>query len=159
MQIEFNCDMCGKLSSDRKSHYKRKKRHFCSMSCYAEFRKTKLPKNEQHAWKGGVTPYEAHRRYVKKNPKRISHLKARRYAREKGAEGNHTLEEWQYLCIKHDNKCVFCREAKKLTKDHIVPLSKGGSDYITNIQPMCRNCNSKKHIHIYEYPELLEAKS
>ena len=32
-KIEFNCDMCGKLSYDRPSHYNRKKRHFCSMDC------------------------------------------------------------------------------------------------------------------------------
>jgi len=155
-QVKFNCDMCGKLSSDRPSHYKRKKRHFCSMDCYSAFRKTKLPKEEQHSWRGGVTPYESHRKYVKNNPERIAHLKARRYAREKGAKGSHTLGEWQNLCIKNNNKCVCCGEEKKLTKDHIIPLSKGGSDYIANIQPMCRNCNSKKHNHIHENPELLE---
>jgi len=155
MSIVFNCDMCGKESKQSKSHYDKKKRHFCSRDCYSEFRKTKLPKEEQHAWKGGITSYEAHRRYVKKNPERISHLKARRYAREKGAKGSHTLGEWQNLCIKHNNKCVSCGEEKKLTKDHIIPLSKGGTDYIKNIQPMCRNCNSKKWNHIYENKELL----
>ncbi len=155
MPIAFNCDMCGKESSQSSSHYNKKKRHFCNIGCYSEFRKTKLPKEEQHAWRGGVTPYEAHRKYVKKNPKRISHLKARRYAREKGADGSHSLEEWKELCEKHDNKCVGCEKEKKLTKDHIIPLSKGGTDYISNIQPMCRNCNSKKWNHIYENPELL----
>ena len=90
-KIEFNCDMCGSLSRDRPSSYAGKKRHFCSTNCYSEFRKTKLPKEEQHAYKGGTTPYESHRKYVKNNPERISHLKARRYALEKGAIGSHSV--------------------------------------------------------------------
>ena len=148
-QIYFNCDYCGQLSSDKPSSYNRKKRHFCSMVCYSGFRKNKLPMEEQNAYKGIRKPNESkqvyHRRYVKKNPEVISHLKARRYARERSAEGSHTLEDWKILKEKFGNKCAICRKDKKLTKDHIQPLSKGGTDYIENIQPLCRNCNSKKH--------------
>lgn len=157
-EIHFDCDYCGKMSSQRPSHYYRKERHFCSMDCYSKYRKEQLPLTEQHAYKGvrkeGESKQVYHRRYVKNNPERISHLKARRYAREKNAKGSHTLEEWQGLKGTYDNKCVHCGEKKKLTKDHIIPLSKGGTDYITNIQPLCRNCNSKKWAN--ENPELLE---
>ena len=161
-QVYFNCDYCGQISSDKPSSYKKKKRHFCGMKCYSDFRKNKLPLEEQHAYKGvrktGENKQIYHRRYVKNNPEIISYLKARRYARERNAEGNHTLQEWKLLKEKFNYKCAYCMEEKPLTKDHIKPLSKGGTDYIENIQPLCRNCNSKKHnkFNIHENPELLE---
>jgi 5-methylcytosine-specific restriction endonuclease McrA len=158
-RIEFNCDYCGEISSDSQSHYNRKKRHFCSMKCYSLYRIELLPFLEQNAYKGvrkeGENKQVYHRNYCKNNPENISHLKARRYAREKNAEGSHTLLEWQNLKQKHDNKCAKCNKEKKLTKDHIIPLSEGGSDYIENIQPLCQNCNSKKWKHIYQNSELL----
>jgi hypothetical protein len=55
-RIVFNCDFCGCASSEKPSHYVRKKRHFCSMLCYSGFRRDILPKEEQHAYKGGGLP-------------------------------------------------------------------------------------------------------
>ena len=153
--VSYLCDNCGCERESRKSNYDRKQRHYCSTACYSAHRKT-WDKSEQPTWRGGVSPTEAHRRWKAKNPERMAHLKARRYAREKGAEGRHTLEEWEALKESANQKCLNCREEKELTKDHIIPLSKGGTDYIDNIQPLCRNCNSKKHNHIHENPELLE---
>jgi hypothetical protein len=153
---EICCAYCGIWFWESKSKTKLNKRHFCSVNCYALFRKERLPKEEHNNWKGGITPYEAHRRWVKKHPEHMAHLKARRYARERNAKGSHTFKEWKELCEKWGNTCCQCRKKRKLTKDHIVPLSKGGTDYISNIQPMCRSCNSRKWKFIYENPELLK---
>lgn len=123
------------------------------MSCYGEFRKH-IPVEEQSAYKGvrknGESKQIYHRRYVKSHPDLIAHLKARRYAREKGAEGSHTLLEWQELKNAYGNKCCNCLKLAPLTKDHIVPLSKGGSDYISNIAPLCKSCNSRKYNHLVD---------
>ena len=159
-RIEFYCDNCGKLSNDKPSSFKKKMRHFCSMACYSQFRKDKLPLSEQHAYRGvrkeGESKQVYHRNYCRSHPENIAHLKANRYAKEKGADGSHTLLQWLMLKFSYCYKCAICGEKKPLTKDHIIPLSKGGTNSIDNIQPLCRNCNSKKNAKlIYENPELL----
>lgn len=161
--IESNCDHCGTTFWESKRAYEKKKRHFCSMSCYALFRSEVLPLIEQHAYKGirkdGESKQIYHNNYCKKHPETISHLKANRYARERGAKGSHTLAQWQSLKFSYCYKCAICGKKKPLTKDHKIPLSKGGTNYIDNIQPLCRNCNSKKNVKlIYENPELINTK-
>jgi len=70
-----------------------------------------------------------------------------RYARKLNAEGSHTFEEWIELKVKHNFTCVICKKSEpniKLTQDHIIALTKNGSDFIDNIQPLCVSCNSRK---------------
>lgn len=38
-----------------------------------------------------------------------------------------------------------------LTPDHVVPLSRGGTNYIDNIQPLCGPCNSQKHAKTIDF--------
>ncbi|NUR00416.1 MAG: HNH endonuclease [Streptomyces sp.] len=41
--------------------------------------------------------------------------------------------------------CVKCGSVFDLTADHIIPRSRGGTDHMSNIQVLCRSCNSRKH--------------
>lgn len=96
--------------------------------------------------------YKIYRKRWRETHLERCNLLIRRYrARKKGAEGFHTLEEWELLKKQYSYKCPVCgkREPEiKLEEDHIIPLSKGGSDYIKNIQPLCRSCNSIKGVQI-----------
>lgn len=38
--------------------------------------------------------------------------------------------------------------AEVLTVDHIIPRAAGGSDERSNLQVLCRVCNSTKHTHV-----------
>ena len=66
--------------------------------------------------------------------------------------GHHTNQQWRLLLAQFGNSCARCGTSASLTRDHIVPLSKGGSDVITNIQPLCGSCNRQKSVRTIAYP-------
>ena len=54
--------------------------------------------------------------------------------------------------LKRDNyKCLCCGVNHNLTIDHIIPIHKGGKNELSNLQTLCKSCNSKKGIKIIDY--------
>lgn len=89
------------------------------------------------------------RSYRLNNPDRIASLANAARTRKIDADGSHTAEEWNNLKTYFGHRCAYCLEPesnkRRLARDHIVPLSAGGSDYIENIAPCCKSCNSVKN--------------
>ena len=77
-----------------------------------------------------------------------------RRTRRTKAGGSFTLQQWIVLCNKYGNVCLCCGKHKKLTADHVIPISKGGSSNISNIQPLCLSCNSHKHTGTTDFRRL-----
>src|SRR5439155_196823 len=69
----------------------------------------------------------------------------RRRARRRGADGMFSSAEWTLLVWLFQGRCAYCWQEKKLTIDHVIPLSRGGSNFIENIVPACQSCNSTKY--------------
>lgn len=80
------------------------------------------------------------------NPERRRQIQMNRYARLKGSEGSHTADEVRHLLKVQRGKCAYCRCSIKsgYHEDHIKALSKGGSNFISNIQLLCPPCNHRK---------------
>lgn len=69
----------------------------------------------------------------------------RRRTRLCGCTTHHTRQEWENKKKSYNYTCAYCGKQTKLTKDHVIPLSKGGNDNIENIVPSCQSCNSRKY--------------
>lgn len=71
----------------------------------------------------------------------------------RAAEGSFTGEQILDKLSKQRDKCANCK--KKLSSgkyhiDHVMPISKGGSNYISNIEILCVKCNLTKHAKLPE---------
>lgn len=93
---------------------------------------------------------------IRNRDKAIQYTNKRRFS-IKANGGNYTVQEWLDLCGFYNNICLRCgihakdTPQSKLSPDHVLPLSKGGSNDISNIQPLCLSCNIAKHNRIIDY--------
>lgn len=92
----------------------------------------------------------------------------KRTERLKANGGSHTNAQWQLLL----SGTPFCPECKRVwseipnrpdaryqtvwTKDHIIPVIVGGTDDISNIRPLCYECNFRRHTKPINNPPQLE---
>lgn len=111
----------------------------------AAFRERVLETMRAHHDRRMATQRSAAKRRRLRHPELFRHYKAIRKARERGAAGSHTHDEWQAKLREHDFACAYCgRRDRPLCRDHVVPIARGGTNVIANIVPACRPCNSKK---------------
>lgn len=77
--------------------------------------------------------------------KHCSHMHRRRMQMLGVDSPGVTADEWRAIKAKHGNRCYYCSDSRrKLTRDHVVPVSRGGKDEPGNIVPSCQSCNSSK---------------
>jgi hypothetical protein len=54
-------------------------------------------------------------------------------------------ELWEYILERDNHRCSYCDKTNvALTKDHVIPKSKGGSNRVSNLTCACTRCNDKK---------------
>ena len=92
---------------------------------------------------------EYRRKWAYANPEKIRINIHRRRVHKLGNKSE--SYDFKAICAHYDNCCVKCGEKKPLTIDHIQPISKGGSNITSNIQPLCGRCNSIKGTKIIDY--------
>ena len=91
------------------------------------------------------------RNYRQRHPEKIRVFNAVYASKRTKAGGYFTEQQWLELCAKYNHRCLRCNRRRKLTPDHVIPVSKGGTSNIGNIQPLCQPCNSSKNAKTTDY--------
>lgn len=180
--VEVKCDRCSLAYLDYRARVEKAKRHYCGVECQRadrigranpKWRGGRIERKCEvcsaiFTVRAGTPPHQGRfcsLRCRGKSPvSRIYAddlemgrvLKRRRDARLRAAKallGHHTEKEWLALLAMCDGKCAHCGTTESITRDHITPLSKGGSDLIGNIQPLCGPCNSRKGAKVVNAPQ------
>ena|SRR3990167_2090146 len=109
---------------------------------HSEETKRKMSESRQGVKSGG------YKHGLSKTKEYICQKTLKRLHRKRSNGGEHTDSEWQDLKKKYNYMCLCCKRFEpeiKLTRDHIVPVTLGGDNNISNLQPLCRSCNSRKN--------------
>jgi len=93
---------------------------------------------------------EYHRQYRKTEAGKAN--RQRSYNKRRDSErviiSTLTAEEWLNILNEYQFRCAYCKKQFNLfnraTRDHIIPISKGGHNVKENVAPACKSCNSSK---------------
>lgn len=104
---------------------------------------------DRQRWeKRKVSGYNEHERERYKQNPLPKMLKAnKRRVLKLNTKGTHDEQQLRAKYEYYGKRCYYCQKEisiNELTEDHRIPLSKGGADWIANIVPACRSCNSRK---------------
>ncbi len=104
----------------------------------------------------------AYQRAYKRSPKGRAYYRALSHkynSRVRANGGSWTSEQFEALCRHFNNRCVCCGRKGKMTADHVIPvavsqtlmLPLGFLNDIDNIQPLLKECNSRKKTKTIDY--------
>lgn len=170
--ITVQCDGCGAPCLKEPARLKRYPTVYCTPKCKTDTQwadqwleqgaSCQLPEDHWARWYGKTSEWTPPRKadctwcgtmfYPRTHANTLCSVpchkraaKARRRARERGAAGTYTWVEVTRIWVSINRCCAYCDQpTTDYEPDHVVPLSKGGSNSITNVVPSCQRCNGDK---------------
>lgn len=123
-------------------------KNVCKKCCATEYQEYWQENSSELYSRYRVRMLEKQKEYRKSEKgKTASKLKSnRRRSRVLNSPFNDFSNSDWHKCLKYfNNQCSYCgMSSGELEQEHIVPLSKNGSNTATNVIPACRSCNASK---------------
>lgn len=149
-KFTINCKTCNKEMRVFKCEINKK---YCSWTCRPN-PDWLLGKNHWNYKDGRTNNQDYRKKFRKEHQDRYNLYQIIRTHKVRSNGGSFTEQEWFDLKKKFNFYCPSCKRQEpeiKLTVDHIIPITKGGTSDISNIQPLCGICNSKKYNKIMSF--------
>lgn len=92
------------------------------------------------------------REWAQRNPEKLKAQAHKRRSWKVAAQGHHTAEDLARMFIDQAGLCCYCEVpmGARWTVDHMIPLSRGGSNNWDNIGLCCGSCNRRKNARTAE---------
>jgi len=151
--------ICTKCNYEGKASEFEPGRNRCK-KCLSDYGKVVTPKwranNAEHVMAYGIRYYEQNKtrlsvqkkKWVKLNIVKVYASNRNRIAHLKSVPGQHSAEDIVSLHTQQLGLCTYCRTelGTNYHVDHIIPLSReGSSNWPSNLQLLCPQCNCSKH--------------
>lgn len=150
------CGGCNKSIDHKKSHAR-----YCSRGCKtvaSDQRRSadgrNVARDRLRYQQEGVRRREYAREYHRRFPVKSKEFRLRRRARLKDAPTFlMTARDWRRLVSRYRGECAYCGQGGlPLTREHVIPLIRGGHHRLGNVLPVCAPCNySKRDRFIVEW--------
>lgn len=133
---------------DQRSAYRKSKKELIKEKnkIYYEKNKSKIKLKQKNSEKGRAYS----KAYAERNPEKVREIKRNYSARKRGADGRHSSQDVFDIFVAQNGRCNACKTLllpdgrNKYHVDHVLPLSKGGSNWPDNLQLLCPPCNMSK---------------
>lgn len=112
---------------------------------YLKNRDQELQRAKNWHRNNSVKSRQLHKEWRENNRDKVRLQNQTRRSRRHNAAGLCTLEQLRARIDFYGGKCAYCRINLYSDIDHVIPLSKGGSNWPANLRPSCQTCNSSKN--------------
>jgi 5-methylcytosine-specific restriction endonuclease McrA len=130
------CRAWAQANAPKRNSYKRK--------WYANNRDEINQKNRELYAEDPKKYLSRNREWAVNNPLKAKVPKVRYRVRKHNAAGHHSAAQLRDRFNYFGNKCVACGAEGPLHVDHNIPLKRGGTNWASNLVPLCVSCNCSK---------------